>query len=97
MNCSASEHFGITPSITWHFETVCMISSLPSRIRALDRQMVLFHDVVETAGSGANRLGESVKVFSPTFWWSVMIKRKGLKALFDGRHFDREIIILCVR
>jgi hypothetical protein len=48
-------------------------------------------------GSGANRLGESVKVFSPTIWWSVMSKRKGLEALFDGRHFDREIIILCVR
>ena len=45
----------------------------------------------------ANRLGESVKVFSPTIWWSVMSKRKGLEALFDGRHFDREIIILCVR
>ena len=26
-----------------------------------------------------------------------MSKRKGLEALFDGRHFDREIIILCVR
>ena len=26
-----------------------------------------------------------------------MIKRKGLEGLFDGRHFDREIIILCVR
>src|SRR5476651_2911831 len=49
------------------------------------------------AGYGANRLGESVKVFSPIIWWSVMSKRKGLEALFDGRHFDREIIILCVR
>src|SRR5471032_3108337 len=48
-------------------------------------------------GYGANRLGESVKVFSPIIWWSVMSKRKGLEALFDGRHFDREIIILCVR
>src|SRR5476651_1993964 len=26
-----------------------------------------------------------------------MSKRKGLEAVFDGRHFDREIIILCVR
>ena len=26
-----------------------------------------------------------------------MSKRKGLEGLFDGRHFDREIIILCVR
>ena len=26
-----------------------------------------------------------------------MSKRKDLEALFDGRHFDREIIILCVR
>ena len=26
-----------------------------------------------------------------------MIKRKGLEGLFDGRHFDGEIIILCVR
>ncbi|MGF6605955.1 hypothetical protein OKW45_000855 [Paraburkholderia sp. WSM4175] len=48
-------------------------------------------------GSDANRLPESIKEFSPTIWWSVMIKRKGLEAVFDGRHFDREIIILCVR
>jgi len=26
-----------------------------------------------------------------------MSKRKGLEGMFDGRHFDREIIILCVR
>jgi transposase-like protein len=26
-----------------------------------------------------------------------MSKRKGLEACFDGRHFDREIIIVCVR
>ena len=26
-----------------------------------------------------------------------MSKRKGLEGLFDGRHFDREIIVLCVR
>jgi transposase-like protein len=26
-----------------------------------------------------------------------MSKRKGLEGLFDGRRFDREIIILCVR
>ena len=24
-------------------------------------------------------------------------KRKGLEGMFDGRHFDREITILCVR
>jgi transposase-like protein len=27
----------------------------------------------------------------------MMSKRKGLKGLFDGRHFDRDIIVLCVR
>ena len=27
----------------------------------------------------------------------VMRKREGLEGLFDGRHFDREIIVLCVR
>src|ERR1700757_3247924 len=26
-----------------------------------------------------------------------MSKGKGLEGLFDGRHFDREIIVLCVR
>lgn len=26
-----------------------------------------------------------------------MSKRKGPEDLFDGRHFDREIIVLCVR
>lgn len=26
-----------------------------------------------------------------------MSKCKGMKGLFDGRHFDREIIVLCVR
>jgi transposase-like protein len=26
-----------------------------------------------------------------------MSKRKGMEGLFDGRHFDREIIVLCVR
>jgi transposase-like protein len=26
-----------------------------------------------------------------------MSKGKGLEELFDGRHFDREIIVLCVR
>jgi transposase-like protein len=30
-------------------------------------------------------------------WWPVMSKRKGLEGVFDGRHFDREIIVLCVR
>src|SRR5580704_16856358 len=27
----------------------------------------------------------------------MMSKRKGMERLFDGRHFDREIIVLCVR
>jgi len=27
----------------------------------------------------------------------MMSKRKGMEGLFDGRHFDREIIVLCVR
>jgi hypothetical protein len=44
----------------------------------------------ELSGTGANRLGESVKVFSLTNWWPMMSKRKGLEGLFDGRHFDRE-------
>jgi hypothetical protein len=48
-------------------------------------------------GTGANRLGESVKVFSLTIWWPVVSKRKGLEGMFDGWHFDGEIIILCVR
>ena len=26
-----------------------------------------------------------------------MSKQKGIERLFDGRHFDREIIVLCVR
>ena len=26
-----------------------------------------------------------------------MSKQKGMERLFDGRHFDREIIVLCVR
>jgi transposase-like protein len=26
-----------------------------------------------------------------------MSKRKGLDGLYDGQHFDREIIVLCVR
>jgi transposase-like protein len=26
-----------------------------------------------------------------------MSKRKGLEGMFDGRHSDREIIVLCVR
>ena len=41
--------------------------------------------------------GEWVKVASLTNWWPVMSKQKGLEGLFDGRHFDREIIVLCVR
>jgi len=32
-----------------------------------------------------------------SIWWPVMSKEKGLEAAFDGRHFDREIIVLCVR
>jgi hypothetical protein len=51
----------------------------------------------QSIGSGANKFGESVRIFSPTVWWSAMSKRKGLERLFDGRHFDREIIIFCVR
>jgi transposase-like protein len=27
----------------------------------------------------------------------MMSKLKGMEGLFDGRHFDREIIVLCVR
>ncbi|SIT38205.1 transposase (fragment) [Paraburkholderia ribeironis] len=30
-------------------------------------------------------------------WWAMMSRRKGVEGLFDGRHFDREIIVLCVR
>ena len=41
--------------------------------------------------------GDWVKVASLTNWWPVMSKQKGLEGLFDGRHFDREIIVLCVR
>jgi hypothetical protein len=41
--------------------------------------------------------GEWVKVERLTNWWAVMSTRKGLEGLFDGRHFDREIIVLCVR
>jgi transposase-like protein len=38
-----------------------------------------------------------VKVAIQSIWWPVMSKEKGLEGLFDGRHFDREIIVLCVR
>jgi hypothetical protein len=27
-------------------------------------------------------------------WWPVMSKEKGLEGVFDGRHFDGEIIVL---
>ena len=47
--------------------------------------------------SGANRLIGSVKVAIQSIWWLVMSKRKGQEGVFDGRHFDREIIVLCVR
>ncbi|CAE6867881.1 hypothetical protein R69746_08219 [Paraburkholderia aspalathi] len=29
-------------------------------------------------------------------WWPAVSKAKVLEAMFDGRHFDREIIVLCV-
>jgi transposase-like protein len=32
-----------------------------------------------------------------SIWWPVMSKEKGLEGVFDYRHFDREIIVLCVR
>ncbi|CAB3774853.1 hypothetical protein LMG29542_08235 [Paraburkholderia humisilvae] len=47
-------------------------------------------------GSGANRLGESVKVASHMKWVAGDEQGQGLEGLFDGRHFDREIIVLCV-
>jgi hypothetical protein len=50
-----------------------------------------------TGGSGANRLIGPVKVAIQSIWWAAMSKGKGLEGLFDGRHFDREIIVLCVR
>jgi len=30
-------------------------------------------------------------------WWLVMGKGKVLAGVFAGQHFDREIIVLCVR
>jgi hypothetical protein len=51
----------------------------------------------ERFGSGANRRIGSVKVVIQSIWWPVMSKEKGLEGVFDGRHFDREIIVLCVR
>jgi hypothetical protein len=36
-------------------------------------------------------------VVSLTNWQLITSKRKGIKGMFDGRHFDREIIVLCVR
>ena len=52
----------------------------------------MFRPVLVQIGSG-----EWVKVARVTNWWPVMSERKGLEELFDGRHFDREIIVLCVR
>jgi hypothetical protein len=40
---------------------------------------------------------DSVKVAIQSIWWAVMSKGKGLEGLLDGRYFDREIIVLCVR
>jgi transposase-like protein len=37
-----------------------------------------------------------VKVAIQSIWWLVMSKGKLLEGVFEGRHFDREIIILCV-
>jgi transposase-like protein len=38
-----------------------------------------------------------LKVAIQSIWWLVMSKREGLEGMFDGRHFDPEIIVLCVR
>ena len=32
-----------------------------------------------------------------SIWWPVMSKEKGLEGVFDGWHFDWEIIVFCVR
>jgi transposase-like protein len=53
--------------------------------------------LVEIDGSGANRLIGLVKVAIQSIWWPVMSKGKVLEGVFEGRHFDREIIVLCVR
>jgi hypothetical protein len=44
-----------------------------------------------------NRLGESLKGTDLTNRQPVMSKRKGLEGMFDGRHFDRELITLYAR
>jgi hypothetical protein len=49
------------------------------------------------AGSGANSEDESVKVLSPRSHHPTMSKLKSMDALFSGRHFNRDVIILCVR
>ena len=51
----------------------------------------------ERFGSGANSRTGSVKVAIRSIWWPVMSKEKGLEGVFDGRHFDWEIIVFCVR
>jgi transposase-like protein len=51
----------------------------------------------KATGSGANRLIRLVKVAIQSIWWPVMSNGKVLEGVFDGRHFDREIIVLCVR
>jgi hypothetical protein len=37
------------------------------------------------------------KVAIQSIWWLVMGKGKVLAGVFAGQHFDREIIVLCVR
>jgi hypothetical protein len=49
-------------------------------------------------GSAANRqIGKLAKVAIQSIWWLVMGKGKVLAGVFAGQHFDREIIVLCVR
>jgi hypothetical protein len=54
------------------------------------------HRVAASTGSGANSKAHRVQ-------WSfgnprgVVIKLSSFEELFAGRHFDREVIILCVR
>jgi hypothetical protein len=49
------------------------------------------------AGSGANRVIRSAMLGSELGWGSAMDKLKNVEDTFAGRHFDREVIILCVR
>jgi len=78
------------------------VAGAPARGPDMAMQVHIFCDAKSTAagliirlhkrigrigGTGANRLGESDKVFSLTNWWPVMSKHKGLEGMFDGRHF----------